>query len=120
MDYVHIRWLVGSISDWERLYAQAYRVLKPGGWLESYEGLAGVESDDNSVPGTSALGQWGKIFINFGESIGRSFTIVSDNVQSKAMEVAGFTDVQEENFKVRSRNPVLLSYFDFVVYHDAG
>ena len=62
-------------------------------------------SDDESVPETSALGQWGKIFIKFGESIGRSFTIVGDNVQSKAMEAAGFVDVQEANFKVRKLDP---------------
>lgn len=101
MDFVHMRLLVGSISDWDALFAEAYRTLKPGGWLESYEGRPIVESDDGSVTETSAMGQWGRIFIHFGETIGRSFTIVADGVQRKSMEAAGFVDIQEEEHKVR-------------------
>lgn len=95
-----MQWLVGSISDWEALCKQAFRALRPGGWLESYEGFAGVESDDGSVPADSPIGQWGMIFINFGESIGRSFTIVADEVQRKGMRAAGFVDIEEVNLKV--------------------
>jgi len=28
-DFIHIRTLLGSIKDWDRLYRQAYRALKP-------------------------------------------------------------------------------------------
>lgn len=95
-----MRWLVGSISDWDALYAEAYRALRPGGWLESYEGFGCIESDDDSVPTTSAIGQWGAIFNNFGASIGRTFTIVDDEVQPKGMAAAGFVDIKEVDFKV--------------------
>lgn len=95
-----MRWLVGSITNWESLYAQAFRALKPGGWLESYEAAPDTEADDGSVPDTSAISQWGRIFINFGEGIGQSFTVVADNVQPKAMEGAGFVDIEVANFKV--------------------
>ena len=101
-DYIHIRWLIGSVSDWEAVFTEAYKALKPGGYLESFEGAAIVESDDNTVSETSALGQWGKIFINFGESIGRPFTIVPDEVQKKAMHAAGFVEIDEANYKVRT------------------
>lgn len=96
-----MRWLVGSIADWDALYAEAYRALRPGGWLESYEAYGVVDSDDGSVPPTSAMGQWGRLFINFGNSIGRSATVVYDRVQPKAMVKAGFVDIKEVNFKVR-------------------
>lgn len=95
-----MRWLVGSISDWDALYEQAFRALRPGGWIESYEGFAGVESDDGSVTADSPIGQWGRIFINFGESIGRSFTIVEDEVQRKGMRAAGFVDIEDADLKV--------------------
>ena len=95
-----MRWLVGSVSDWNALYEQAFRALRPGGWLESYEGFAGAESDDDSIPADSPIGQWGKIFINFGETIGRSFTIVADEVQRKGMQAAGFVDIEEVDLKV--------------------
>lgn len=101
VDFVHMRLLVGSVSDWNALFSEAYKTLKPGGWIESYEGTALVESDDGSITERHAMGQWGRIFIHFGETIGRSFTVVADGVQRKAMEAAGFVDIQEEEHKVR-------------------
>lgn len=100
-----MRWLVGSVSDWDALYKQAYRALRPGGWLESYEGSAGVMSDDDSIPDESAMGQWAKIFIHFGQTIGRSFTVVADGTQAEGMQRAGFVDMKESLFKVCSPFP---------------
>ena len=95
-----MRLLVGSITNWERLFAEAYQTLKPGGWLESFEGTPFVQSDDDTVTETTALGQWGRIFANFGDTIGSCFTVVSDGIQRKAMEAAGFTDIKEVEYKV--------------------
>ena len=33
-DFVHIRWLTGTVKDWHTLYKEAYRCCKPGGWIE--------------------------------------------------------------------------------------
>ncbi|RSL58559.1 hypothetical protein CEP53_006104 [Fusarium sp. AF-6] len=44
--------------------------------------------------------QWGKFFVEGGKKIGRSFTIVEDEVQRKGMEEAGFINIEERNFKV--------------------
>lgn len=33
-DFVHMRYMTGSIPDWVDVYKQAYRCLKPGGWIE--------------------------------------------------------------------------------------
>ncbi|RMJ14417.1 hypothetical protein CDV36_005918 [Fusarium kuroshium] len=98
-DFVHIRWLVGSIPDWTALFKQAYRCLKPGAYLESHEASARVLSDDGSVHDDSALGQWGEIFIEGGRKIGRPFTVVEDDLQKKAMEAAGFVDIKVTTLK---------------------
>uniref|UniRef100_A0A0D2YG92 Methyltransferase n=1 Tax=Fusarium oxysporum (strain Fo5176) TaxID=660025 RepID=A0A0D2YG92_FUSOF len=29
-DYIHMRWLVGSIADWKSLFKESYKCLKPG------------------------------------------------------------------------------------------
>lgn len=99
-DYVHLRLLVGSISDWEALLTEAYRALKPGGWVESFEGAAYFESDDGTLTEAHALGQWGKLFANFGETIGRPFTLVADDIQKRSMQAAGFVDIHEAEYKI--------------------
>ena len=100
-----MRLLVGSIADWEALFSEAYQVLQPGGWVESRENHPFVGSDDNTVTEATALGQWGRLFANFGDSIGRSFTIAGDGVQRKAMEAAGFVDIEEVDYKVCGLRP---------------
>ncbi|KAI5861441.1 S-adenosyl-L-methionine-dependent methyltransferase [Durotheca rogersii] len=99
MDYVHMRWLVGSIQDWTALLKQAYRCLKPGGYIESHETSANILSDDGSVHDQTAMGQWGKIFIEGGRKLGRPFTVVEDAIQEKAMEAAGFVDIRATSLK---------------------
>ncbi|KAJ4328775.1 hypothetical protein N0V84_000780 [Fusarium piperis] len=46
------------------------------------------------------MSQWGKLFVQAGLKIGRSFTLVDDEEQRKGMEAAGFVDIQEFNIKV--------------------
>jgi hypothetical protein len=101
---VHIRYLLGSVQDWTEFFKQAYTVLKPGGWLESYEASVRVYSDDGTMPPTSALAQWSSLFLDSGKKIGRSFDIVEENEQNRAMKEAGFVDIQEKWIKVR-RSP---------------
>lgn len=98
-DYVHIRWLVGSIVDWNNLFKEAYDALAPGGWIESHETDCTFDSDDNTVHEKTALGQWSKIFVAGGKKSGRSFSVVHDNVQQTAMEAAGFTNISSKHYK---------------------
>ncbi|KAJ4180851.1 hypothetical protein NW755_011383 [Fusarium falciforme] len=100
LDYIHMRWLVGSIVDWPQLFKEAYKCLKPGGYIESHEALSRMDCDDGSIHEKSAMHQWGKFFVEGGKKIGRSFTIVEDEIQRKAMEEAGFVNIEERNFKV--------------------
>lgn len=93
---------MGSIRDWNFLSSEAFRVCKPGGWVESHEASSNINSDDNTVDGNSAMGQWGKLFIEGSKKIGTSFTVVEDGTQRKALEKAGFINIQEFDFKVRT------------------
>lgn len=100
-DYIHMRWLVGNIEDWYELFKEIFRALKPGGYFESKESSAIITSDDGTVTEDSALSQWGKVFNQAGKKWGRSFLIVEDDIQRKAMEAAGFVDIKEYPFKAR-------------------
>ncbi|KAL2670037.1 hypothetical protein Neosp_014917 [[Neocosmospora] mangrovei] len=98
-DYVHMRYLYGSISDWSALFKEAFRVCKPGGWVESYEASPHMESDDGSVTKTCAINEWGKFFIEGGKKLNRTFEILDKDLQKKGMEEAGFVDIQVWDFK---------------------
>lgn len=95
-----MRWLTGSIPDWYSLFAEAYKTCKPGGWVESFEPSSVLESDHEEIPEDSAMGQWGKFFIEGGKKTGRSFLVVEEEIQRKAMEAAGFVNIGEFCFKV--------------------
>ncbi|KAF5603210.1 L-ascorbate oxidase [Fusarium pseudocircinatum] len=101
-DYIHVRWLMGSVRDWDAFFSEAYRVCKPGAWIESHEASCNVSSDDGTVAPNSAMGHWGEFFKEGGKKIGTSFSVVEDGTQRKAMEKAGFVNIQEFDF----RNPV--------------
>lgn len=104
-DYIHARYLVGSVIDWTALFREAYKTLKPGGWFESFEGSPHMVSDDGTVPEKSAISQWGKFFEEGGKKMGRSFLVIHEGTQRKAMEEAGFVDIQEWDFKVCHASP---------------
>lgn len=59
-----------------------------------------MESDDGTVLKTSAMGQWASFFVEGGKKLGQTFLVVDEGIQRKAMEAAGFVDIQERNIKV--------------------
>lgn len=99
-----MRFLMGSIVDWDALFANAYRTCKPGGWVETAEASCVVRSDHEEIPDNAAIMQWTKFFVEGGKKSGRTFTVVDDELQRKGMEKAGFVDIQEHNWKVRVRH----------------
>jgi len=102
-DFVHIRYLFGSIPNWTELFRQAYRVLKPGGWIETFEADAMLTSEDGSVKEGTPLDQWGKTFREAGDRIGRSFCVINDDLQRKGLEEAGFIKLCQWDFNVSGR-----------------
>ncbi|KAF5664113.1 phosphoethanolamine n-methyltransferase 3 [Fusarium heterosporum] len=102
-DFVHMRYLFGAITDWNALFREAYEVTRPGGWVESCESEPMTHSDDGTIAddGSTALGGiWDKVFIEGGKTTGCSLSVLSDDLQTKAMEEAGFVDIHETIYKV--------------------
>lgn len=99
-DYAYVRALFGSIADWDRLYREAFRVCKPGGWIEHSENSVRIESDDNTVLPGSAMDQWHRVYWEAGKKYGRTFKVLEDNLQVECMKKAGFIDIGVWNFKV--------------------
>jgi ubiquinone/menaquinone biosynthesis C-methylase UbiE len=99
-DFVHIRYMFGSVTDWDALFAEAYRVLRPGGYIESFEADARMYAPDGTVLDGSPLDQWGKVFREGGKKFGRTFMVVSEDLQRKGLEAAGFVDLVQQDFKV--------------------
>ena len=53
-DYIHCRYLAGSIKDWPRLMAQAYEFLAPGGYIEFQDfDMKFYSTDGTFVPGSA-------------------------------------------------------------------
>ncbi|KAF5624592.1 phosphoethanolamine n-methyltransferase 3 [Fusarium sp. NRRL 52700] len=92
-DFVHMRYLFGAIRDWNALFKEAYNAVKPGGWVESCESEPMTHSDDGTVTndGSTALGgTWDKMFIEGGKATGCSLSVLTEDLQMKAMKEAGF------------------------------
>ncbi|TVY91516.1 Secondary metabolism regulator [Lachnellula willkommii] len=52
-DFIHCRYLAGSIIDWPRLVAQAFQFTKPGGWVEFQDfDMQFYSTDGTFVPGS--------------------------------------------------------------------
>ena len=99
-DYVHMRALFGAIIDWNDLYKQAFRVTKPGGYFEDHESSVNWQDEDpTAIPEDSPIGQWGKVYMEMGRQVGRTFRVIEDHVQEKAMREAGFVDIEIREFK---------------------
>ncbi|KAF5599123.1 methyltransferase [Fusarium pseudocircinatum] len=106
IDFVHMRYLFGSIKDWSALFKEAFRACRPGGWVESHEASAMMESDDGTVTDTSAMHEWGRFFIEGGKKMGQPCTIIEDDLQQKCMREAGFEDIQIADYKVRTQSEI--------------
>ncbi|KAK3399772.1 hypothetical protein B0T20DRAFT_406937 [Sordaria brevicollis] len=92
--------MMGVVTDWYALMRNAFRCASSGGYVESMVSSAFFQSDDGSVKKGSALEQWHSIFWKGGEKLGRSFKVIEDDLQIKAMEEAGFVDITVKNIKI--------------------
>ncbi|KAL7273528.1 hypothetical protein RUND412_003608 [Rhizina undulata] len=98
-DLIHIRHMAGHLEDWPRLYRQALKALKPGGWIEVQECCDYASCDDGSLPADSALSEY---IANF-----EQVTVISGKLHnSVALSVAadlkdlGYVDVGQRMVKL--------------------
>lgn len=62
-DLIHLRMMIGAFtkSQAKEFYRQAYKHLKPGGWIEQVEICISFTSADNTILPDSALAKWGYV-----------------------------------------------------------
>lgn len=97
-DYIHGRDLSGSVSDWAKLYAQAFRCIKPGGWIEMQEFEVWVKSDDDTLKKAPSLIQLQTLVDEASTKLGKQMNVATEQKQ-KLMD-AGFEDVTDDVYKV--------------------
>ncbi|OJJ42111.1 hypothetical protein ASPZODRAFT_77660, partial [Penicilliopsis zonata CBS 506.65] len=97
-DFIHCRYMSGSIKDWTRLVQQCYNHLKPGGWIEFHDGDYHYYSEDGTFTEENYLHIMMSHLIDICTKIGRplDFTPKIKGV----VEKQGFTNVSEQIFPV--------------------
>ncbi|KAI5459466.1 S-adenosyl-L-methionine-dependent methyltransferase [Mariannaea sp. PMI_226] len=100
-DFIHIRYLQGSIDDWSKLYNQAYKALKPGGWIEHIEPDLQMlsENPDIDVGKDHIFTEWANTFRKVGETMGRNFDFSNGKLEELAKN-AGMVNVTTEVHKI--------------------
>ncbi|KAK1851997.1 methyltransferase domain-containing protein [Colletotrichum chrysophilum] len=96
-DYVHIRGMTSSISDWPAFLEKVYNGIAPGGYMELFEGHARTQSDDGSLTPEHAMWQWADKLDECCKILGRPFVHVPSLVPM--LKEAGFVDVKIVPFK---------------------
>lgn len=101
-DFVHIRALYGSISDWTEMYRQAFRALRPGGYLENMEFTISLLSDEPSVVNdpNHIFKQWSEVFFQAADRLGKTIKIGMDGRMRCHMEEAGFVDIVVKEYRL--------------------
>lgn len=97
-DYVHQRHMVGAISDWDRLFRQAFRQIRTGGYYEAQEFRVWFHSQGSQLPDDSSIQLWQHHLTEGTKAFGKSLNIVEQLAEK--MSNAGFSGVHEEVLKV--------------------
>ncbi|KAN0115360.1 SAM dependent methyltransferase [Hyaloscypha variabilis] len=93
-DFIHIRSLFGSIEDWPALYRQAYKHLKPGGYIEHVEISIDIRSDDGTVTPDSPLRKFTELFVEAGNVTGCTFCIF--DTMGDMIAATGFENIEQK------------------------
>lgn len=99
-DLVHSRLCSGmAIRNWPTYLSEAYRVSKPGAWVESQEFTLQACSDDNSCPAGGPLVEWHDLFCQAALQAGFDMRMTGDVIEQLFRD-AGFVNVQRVDFKM--------------------
>lgn len=99
-DLVHSRVMNDtSLKDWPHFYQEAFKVLKPGGWVESQEFSYKRYSDDNTIPADSVVTRWEDLWTEGINKLGLKGHC-DPNLVVRQMQDAGFINITRLNFKM--------------------
>ncbi|KAJ5686814.1 hypothetical protein N7536_009433 [Penicillium majusculum] len=99
LDLIHMRIMTGSFdpAGWDHVYKTSFKNLRPGGWIEQYEGSTSIQCNDDSLPADSILRTWGPTMDACGARAGLSLDTL--DTMRGTMEKAGFVDIQEKAYQ---------------------
>ncbi|EER26301.1 methyltransferase, putative [Coccidioides posadasii C735 delta SOWgp] len=96
-DFIHGRYLAGSVQDFPRLLKQAFNATKPGGWIEMQDWDVYGYSEDGSAKGTTIE----RYFKVLGDAFGKAGRVFSPGpLLENWLVEAGFVDVKVTKFKI--------------------
>ena len=91
-DFIHARYMVGSIKDWPQLMRHSFEFLQPGGWIELQDFDIEYYSQDASLTEDTALRRWISLCHEAAGKIGRSLREAKGF--DKYLADAGFVNIQ--------------------------
>ncbi|KUJ08759.1 S-adenosyl-L-methionine-dependent methyltransferase [Mollisia scopiformis] len=98
MDFVFFRFMLGSFSDWTEVYREAFKTIKPGGWIEHHEVAPDPKSEDGTVTPGSPFHRWGDLIFEAGDKLGKTYRTAYNT--EAWIEEAGFINVVEKKYKM--------------------
>lgn len=99
-DLIHTRAMNDlTLKDWAHYYREAFKALKPGGWVEAQECECKRSTDDNTIPPDGHMAIWEKEWGLGMSKIGLTGHCNPDLVMQQ-MRNAGFINVTLKNFKI--------------------
>jgi SAM-dependent methyltransferase len=95
-DLIHFRSMVGAFTDWNHIYKEAFKHLKPGGWIEN------VDFDDHRAlltyfPAGSAIHPW---LTDIVEAARRSGRPRGGHLEPEILTDLGFVDTSVEEYLI--------------------
>ncbi|GMF68356.1 unnamed protein product [Aspergillus oryzae] len=90
--------MAGSISNWDRLFQQAFHHMRPGGYIEMREFRVWFYSQEGELSDESSVRQWNCHLVDGMNIFGKSINVVDELVEK--LKAAGFVGVREDVLKV--------------------
>ncbi|ETN40029.1 uncharacterized protein HMPREF1541_04304 [Cyphellophora europaea CBS 101466] len=97
-DFIHARYICGSVADWPKLMRQAYDNLKPGGYVEFQDYDMRNFTQDDSLSENNQVAHLFDLLIEAADKMGRT---ANPGIHLREwVEQAGFENVRDEVFLI--------------------
>ncbi|KAL2223280.1 S-adenosyl-L-methionine-dependent methyltransferase [Thermoascus aurantiacus ATCC 26904] len=96
-DFIHARYLAGSVKDFKRLLEQCYKHTAPGGWVEFQDWNVKMYSEDGTLEGTS-INQYYETVIAAFEKAG--YVTSPGPLLENWFREAGFVDIHIQKYQI--------------------
>jgi SAM-dependent methyltransferase len=97
-DLIHLRFMFISVKDWPSMLAQAYRTLKPGGYIELSDLATLPVATNPDYPQPVTIPRWLDLLSGAMARMGLNMRVARDF--KDLLTEAGFVDVVETKFEV--------------------